>query len=167
MNAKTTFSSYLFVLALMISPVIRCLANDNASADPRWSSLAATAWYAKNPWLVGCNFTPSTAINELEMWQKETFDPTTIDRELGWAESLGFSSVRVFLHNLAWAEDPRGMLDRMDQFLTMADKHHIKVMFVLFDSCWDPNPVAGPQRKPTPGVHNSGWVQCPGKTYMA
>jgi hypothetical protein len=167
MNPKTTLSRGFLFLALMIGPAIPCLANADANADPRWPSLAATAWYANTPWLVGCNFTPSTAINELEMWQKETFDPTTIDRELGWAQSLGFSSVRVFLHNLAWAEDPQGLLDRMDQFLTMADKRHIKVMFVLFDSCWDPNPVAGPQRKPTPGVHNSGWVQCPGKAYLA
>jgi hypothetical protein len=34
---------------------------------------------------------------------------------------------------------------------------------VLFDSCWEPNPKLGPQHPPIPGVHNSGWVQSPGK----
>ena len=33
---------------------------------------------------------------------------------------------------------------------------------MLFDSCWDPYPKLGPQHAPTPGVHNSGWVQSPG-----
>jgi hypothetical protein len=166
MNLKKNFSGYLLILALALNPAISSRADGNPGVQERWPSLAATAWYAGNPWLVGCNFTPSTAINPLEMWQKETFDPTTIDRELGWAESLGFTSVRVFLHNLAWSEDHQGMLDRMDQFLTMADKHHIKVMFVIFDSCWDPNPHVGLQHAPTPGVHNSGWVQSPGKDFL-
>ena len=31
-----------------------------------------------------------TAINTIEMWQAESFDPATIDKELGWAEELGF-----------------------------------------------------------------------------
>ncbi len=133
-----------------------------SSAQSPWSPEKANAWQAKHPWLAGCNFTPSTAINQLEMWQADTFDPATIDRELGWAESIGFNSVRVFLHNLAWQQDPKGFLKRMDQFLDLAHKHHIGVMFTLFDSCWDPFPKAGQQRAPKPFVHNSGWVQSPG-----
>jgi hypothetical protein len=142
-------------------------ASDTGNAAPgRWSPEKANRWYGQNPWLVGCNFTPSTAINELEMWQADTFDPVTIDRELGWAQSLGFTSVRVFLHNLLWQQDSAGFLARMDQFLALADKHHIKVMFVLFDSCWDPDPKLGKQHDPVPGLHNSGWVQSPGKEYL-
>jgi hypothetical protein len=114
------------------------------------------------PWLLGCNFNPSTAINELEMWQADTFDPETIDRELGWAENLGFTSIRVFLHHIPWQQDSKGFIQRIERFLQIADKHHIGVMFVLFDSCWDPFPRPGKQRDPRPHVHNSGWVQCPG-----
>ncbi|PRC45654.1 1,4-beta-xylanase, partial [Mycobacterium sp. ITM-2017-0098] len=36
----------------------------------------------------------------------------------------------------------------------------------LFDSCWDPHPRLGKQRDPTPGVHNSGWVQSPGAEHL-
>ncbi|HWD20028.1 MAG TPA: 1,4-beta-xylanase [Verrucomicrobiae bacterium] len=136
-----------------------------AQAEP-WPAEKANAWQQKTGWLVGCNFTPSTAINQLEMWQADTFDPATIDRELGWAEGLGFTSVRVFLHNLAWQEDAAGFLNRMEQFLKIADQHHIKPMFVFFDSCWDPNPKAGRQHEPKPFVHNSGWVQSPGREYL-
>jgi hypothetical protein len=128
----------------------------------RWSVEHAGAWYKAKPWPVGCNFIPSTAINQLEMWQPETFDPATIDRELGWAQQLGFNSVRVFLHNLPWQEDGEGFLKRMGQFLDLAEQHRIGVMFVLFDGCWDPFPKTGPQREPAPHVHNSGWVQSPG-----
>jgi hypothetical protein len=128
----------------------------------KWTPEQAAAWQARQPWLVGCNFSPSSAINQLEMWQAETWDPVTIDRELGWAGDLGFTSVRVFLHDLAWKQDPKGFLRRMDQFLDMADRHGIGVMFVLFDAVWDPYPKPGKQRAPRPHVHNSGWVQSPG-----
>lgn len=129
---------------------------------PRWSETQARNWYAKQPWLVGANYNPATAINELEMWQDATFDPKRIDLELGWAESIGMNSMRVFLHDLLWDQDADGFRARLDQFLTIAHKHKIRPMFVLFDSCWDPSPRLGKQRAPKPGVHNSGWVQSPG-----
>ncbi len=138
-----------------------------ASAQSRWSEEKANAWSKNHRWMVGCNFSPSTAINQLEMWQAETFDPVTIDRELGWAEGLGFTSVRIFLHDLLWQQDSKGLLQRMDQFLALAHKRNIGVMFVLFDSCWDPNPKLGTQRAPKPFLHNSGWMQSPGHEFMA
>ncbi len=128
----------------------------------RWTEIHAAEWYAAQPWLVGSNYIPSNTINELEMWQAGTFDPKRIDLELGWAESIGLNAMRVFLHDLLWQQDAAGFQKRMDTFLAIADRHHIKILFVLFDSCWDPNPQLGPQRDPRPGVHNSGWVQSPG-----
>jgi endo-1,4-beta-mannosidase len=112
--------------------------------------------------LVGSNFIPADAINELEMWQADTFDPQEIDKELGWAEGLGMNTMRVFLHDLLWQQDAAGFQKRIDTFLSIASRHHIRPLFVLFDSCWDPNPKLGPQHPPIPGVHNSGWVQSPG-----
>jgi hypothetical protein len=134
-----------------------------AEQPGRWSAQQANEWYAKRPWLVGANFGPSTAINQLEMWQADSFDLETIDRELGWAEDLGFNSMRVYLHHLLWEQDAKGFLTRMEQFLDVCEKHKIGVMFVLFDSVWDPNPKLGKQRDPRPHLHNSGWVQSPGK----
>jgi hypothetical protein len=128
----------------------------------RWTEKAANDWYAQQPWLVGSNYIPADAINELEMWQAESFDPERIDVELGWAESIGFNTMRVFLHDLLWQQDSEGFRKRIDTFLEIAAKHHIKPLLVLFDSCWDPNPQLGKQRDPRPGVHNSGWVQSPG-----
>jgi len=127
----------------------------------RWDEDRAERWYADQPWLVGCNFTPSTAINQLEMWQAETFDPETIDRELGWAAKLGFNSMRVFLHDLVWEADADAFKDRIDRFLAIAAGHGISTMLVLFDDCWFP-PRAGAQPSPVPGVHNPGWAQSPG-----
>ena len=127
-----------------------------------WSEQKANEWYAQQPWLVGSNFTPDDAINELEMWQAATFDPSEIDKELGWAQSIGMNTMRVFLHDLLWQQDPEGFKHRIDIFLSLAAKHHIRPVFVLFDSCWDPDPKLGPQHPPIPGVHNSGWVQSPG-----
>ncbi|MGI8402035.1 MAG: 1,4-beta-xylanase [Gemmatimonadaceae bacterium] len=136
-------------------------------ARPVWTKERARAWSDSTGWLVGSNFAPSTAINQLEMWQEATFDPRTIDRELGWAESLGFNSMRVFLHDQLWKQDSVGFLNRMDQFLTIANRHHIRPMFVLFDAVWDPMPHLGAQRAPIPHVHNSGWVQSPGAAVLA
>ncbi len=134
-----------------------------AFAETRqWTPKAAADWYAKQPWLVGANYSPATAINELEMWQAGTFDPKRIDLELGWAETLGMNTMRVFLHDLLWQQNPAGLKQRIGTFLAIADKHKIKPMFVLFDSVWDPRPKLGTQRAPKPGVHNSGWMQSPG-----
>jgi hypothetical protein len=133
----------------------------------RWTEAQANAWYARQPWPVGANFLPSTAVNELEMWQADTFDPTTIDRELGWAQAIGMNTMRVFLHNLLWEQDPKGFQQRIDTFLTIAARHRIRPVFVLFDSCWEPNPKLGPQLPPIPGVHNSRWVQAPGAAVLS
>ena len=127
----------------------------------RWTIDQAKQWYQKQPWLVGCNFIPSTAINQLEMWQAETYDPATIDRELGWAAKLGFNTIRVFLHDLVWHDDAKGFARRIDEFLGIAQRHGIKVMLVLFDNCHRPDPVSGRQPLPVRGVHNSGWKQSP------
>jgi hypothetical protein len=131
-------------------------AQQSAGPAQRWTEAQADAWYTAQPWPVGANFLPSTAINELEMWQADTFDPVTIDRELGWAEGIGMNTMRVFLHNLLWEQDPKGFEKRIDTFLTIAARHHIRPVFVLFDSCWEPFPKLGPQHPPIAGVHNSG-----------
>lgn len=128
-----------------------------------WSKQKANEWYSKKGWLRGSNFIPSTAINQLEMWQKESFDTATIDRELGYAEGIGFNTMRVFLHHLAWQIDPVGFKKRVDKYLQIADKHHISTMFVFFDDCWNETNKAGAQPTPKVGVHNSGWVKDPGK----
>ncbi|UBB24765.1 cellulase family glycosylhydrolase [Pseudoxanthomonas japonensis] len=135
-----------------------------AADGERWSQAEAKSWYEQQPWLVGANYTTSNAINQLEMFQAESFDPVAIDRELGWArEKFGMNTMRVYLHDLLWKQDQKGFLKRLDQFLVIAAKHGIRPMLVLFDSCWDPDPVLGAQRRPIPGVHNSGWLQSPGR----
>jgi hypothetical protein len=149
-------------MRLLQTAVPFLLAVSAVAAPPRWAAKRANAWYARQPWLVGANYTPSSAINPLEMWQAETFDANRIDTELGWAEDVGMNSMRVFLHDLAWEQDAQGFLHRIEAFLTVAARHHIRPVFVLFDSCWDPAPKPGRQREPVPGVHNSGWVQSPG-----
>lgn len=130
-----------------------------------WSVEKAAAWYNANKWITGANFLPSTAINQLEMWQAETFDTTTIDRELGWAQNIGFNTMRVYLHSIAWKQDREGFKARIDKFLSIADRHGIKALFVFFDDCWLPVPKPGLQPEPKPGVHNSGWVQDPGNPF--
>ncbi|KUI35535.1 cellulase family glycosylhydrolase [Mycobacterium sp. GA-2829] len=134
-----------------------------ASAEPsRWPADRANAWYAQQGWLIGANYVTSTAANQIEMFQAGTYDPRRIDAELRLARQVGFNTVRVFLHDLLWATDRAGFSQRLAQFVGIAASHQIKPMFVLFDSCWDPQPKAGRQRAPVAGVHNSGWVQSPG-----
>lgn len=148
-----------FVVALLGATMLTMAP---AEARDRWSEAQAGAWYAKQPWLVGANFTPASAINQLEMWQAETWDPQRIDYELNLAQGIGMNTMRVFLHDQLWTQDAEGFRRRIDEFLQIAARHRIKPLFVLFDSCWDPNPKLGPQHPPIPGVHNSGWVQGPG-----
>lgn len=158
MMQRRLFRGTFTLLAALVTAV-------SASAQQipgRWSAERAMAWERETGWLVGSNYAPQTAINQLDMWQAESWDPRTIDRELGWAQSLGMNTMRVFLHDLAYKQDPQGFLSRVDEFLAIADRHGIKPMLVLFDAVWDPFPRLGPQRQPVPGLHNSGWLQSPG-----
>jgi hypothetical protein len=133
----------------------------------KWPEATANDWYSHQPWLVGSNYVPAYAGNQLEMWQAETFDADYVEMEFRWAESLGMNTMRIFLHDLLWKQDAGGMRKRMDKLLTSAKRHRIRPVFVLFDSCWDPFPSLGQQRPPRPGVHNSRWVQSPGALALA
>ena len=147
--------------------VVQALAAATASAQSQlWSEDKANEWYSRQPWLVGSNYLPIYAVNQLEMWQKETFDADRASFEMGWAENIGMNTMRVFLHDLLWKMDASGFKRNIDKFLAAARKHKIRPMFVLFDSCWDPFPEAGIQRPPRPGIHNSRWVQSPGASAM-
>ncbi len=128
----------------------------------KWTVEQANQWAKQWGWLSGCNFQPSTAINQLEMFQTETFDPATIDRELGWAQDLGFNCMRVYLHHAAWETDKEGFKQRLNQYLSISWKHNIGTIFVIFDDCWRATYAVGKQPEPEPGVHNSGWVRDPG-----
>lgn len=150
---------FALVLGLALLETVTVL----GQGRPRWTEKQANDWYAKQPWLVGANFIPSDAINELEMFQAATFNPALNDKELGLGESIGMNTMRVFLQDQLWQQDPEGFKKRLDIFLSIAAKHHIRPLLVLFDSCWETNPHLGPQHPPIPGVHNSGWVQSPGK----
>jgi len=149
-------------LACAVAALTIMLVAAPAMARERWTADQANTWYAAQPWPVGSDYIPANAINQLEMWQADTFDPKRIDLELGWAESLGMNTMRVFLHDLLWQQDKPGFNKRIDIFLGIAEKHHIRPVLVIFDSCWDPLPKLGPQHPPIPGIHNSGWVQSPG-----
>jgi hypothetical protein len=152
----------LFVLVLLVH--LGCLLRGQ-SERPIWPADKARAWYATKGWPRGSDFIVSTAINQLEMWQAATFDPKNIDRELGYAQSIGLNCMRVFLHHLAWQENPAGFMERVRQYLDIADRHHINTIFVFFDDCWNESYHAGPQPAPKTGVHNSGWVRDPGALF--
>ncbi len=159
---------------MMLAATALALAVTAASADllanwaaAQWTREQACDWYKKQPWLVGCNFLPSTAVNDVEMWQAESFDAATIERELGWAHDLGFNTVRVFLNYVVWEADADGLKKRFNRFLAIADKLGIRVMPILFDDCFKPEPRVGKQDEPEPGVHNSQWVRSPGVRRVA
>lgn len=131
-------------------------------APDRWSSEQALHWQSQVGWRVGCNFIPSTAGNQLEMWQAETFDIATITRELGWAADIGMNTIRVYLHDLLYRDSPGEFLSRLETVVAVAHSRGIAVIPVLFDGVWHPQPRLGTQPAPTPRLHNSVWVQSPG-----
>lgn len=147
---------------VLVIVILLITASGYSQQEQRWSLEKANQWYEQNDWIVGANFVPSSAINQLEMWQEDTFDPEVIDRELSYAEEIGMNTMRVYLHSLAYKADKEGFKERMDQYLSIADSHGIKTMFVIFDDVWNATPKIGKQPDPQPGTHNSGWVQDPG-----
>jgi hypothetical protein len=166
MYKRFQFFALLFLL-ITVATTQGQINKKNVDAEPVtakvWTAEKANAWYAEHKWITGANYIPANAINQLEMWQAETFDAAQIDKELGWAENIGFNTMRVFLHSIAWQQDPEGFKKRVDEFLTIAAKHKIQPLFVFFDDCWNKEPRAGKQPAVKIGIHNSGWVQDPGQ----
>ena len=165
LNSITTII-ILFIIGALFFPANSVFCQDAKNTNSNiheqvWSQQKANTWYSAQPWLSGCNYQPATAINQIEMWQADTFDASTIDKELGWAEELGFTTMRVFLSSVVWENDADGLKKRINQFLNISSKHNIKPMFVFFDDCWNPESSYGKQPDPKPGIHNSGWVRDP------
>ncbi|MDX2196409.1 MAG: cellulase family glycosylhydrolase [Cytophagales bacterium] len=147
---KIIVTSFLLIFATYLS-----------QSQNKWTIQQAKEWQAKYGWMTGCNYINASSINQIEMWQADTFNPQEIDKELGWAKDIGFTFMRVFLHNVVWQNDPTGFKVRIKKFLDICEKHNIKVMFVFFDDCWYGNPRMGKQNDPVPGLHNSYWLQSP------
>lgn len=154
--------SFLFLLVMGCANV--STQENGNPLNNRWTEERIQQWYNNQPWLVGCNYIPVTAINQIEMWSKDTFDPKQIDKELAWAHDLGFNTLRVFLSSVVWKHDAKGLKKRINEFLNICQQHSIRPMFVFFDDCWNPESAYGKQPDPKPGVHNSGWVQDPSRS---
>src|SRR3569832_492801 len=95
----------MFLLSLLVlgqapARVPAQASTQTATQTGRWTEKRANDWYQQQPWLVGANYIPATAINELEMWQAETFDPAQKDKKQDKAENNGMNTMRVFLHDL-------------------------------------------------------------------
>ena len=160
---KTTIRTILLlsVLTLFAGCSNRPSADTGFEPNGRWTKEKAKEWSERTGWRSGCNYVTSTAVNQIEMWMKDTYDPQTIDKELGWAQELGFTAIRVYLHSAVWTAEKEGFLDTIDNFLSIADSHGIKTIFIFFDDCWNPDSEYGPQPEPKVGVHNSQWVRDP------
>ena len=133
--------------------------------ESRWTAERAREWYAAKPLLIGANFAPSSAINQIEMWSRDSWDPQAIARELKWAADIGMNSMRVFLHDIVWREEGGACLDRIDAFLDICAPLGIEPLIAIFDDCWH-EPACGRQPAPRPGIHNSGWARSPGRAIL-
>ena len=133
----------------------------------RWSTEKANEWMAQQGWIVGCDYVPSNAVNQVEMWQASTFSPELIDHEMALAESLGFNTVRIFLSRAVYFDDPQGFKQRFTRFLEIADRHKIKALVTFWTNGGTLHrETLGEQPTPVKGVHNSLWCACPGPDYV-
>ena len=64
---------------LILAALLLALATPSVARE-RWTPAEANTWYAKQKWLVGSNYIPADAINQLEMWQEASFNPAQIDK---------------------------------------------------------------------------------------
>lgn len=134
----------------------------------KWTTEKAWQWYDQLPWLCGFNYLPRSAVNWTEMWQNETFDRPTIEQELTWAGEVGFNTLRTNLPFIVWQHDRDGLWQRLDSFLDVATENGLITMLCPLDDCGfsGDHPYLGPQKPPTPGVHNSQAAASPGRNLV-
>lgn len=153
------------VLAGAISASL-CGCKKECEANGRWTAGRANEWYEDKEWPVGCDYIPAYAGNQLQMWDAATWNPEAVERELGWAEDLGFNSVRIFLHHKLWESDRNAFFSRIDEFLGIAERHGISTLMTLFTNGGSEDRYIGEDIQPVAGIHNSTWAQTPGRTIV-
>ena len=140
---------YIFALLILFSQQL--------SARDIWTPDQAWAWFNAQKYIMGTEFTVSSAANQLEMWQAETFDAELIEKEISFGAKLGYTVFRIFLHDLVYFHDPTGFKSRMNTVLNSLDKYGMKALFTIFDTeNAITNPTLGKQPRPRPALCNSG-----------
>ncbi|MBL7041288.1 MAG: hypothetical protein ISR77_21810, partial [Pirellulaceae bacterium] len=143
---KTTAILLLATLVLSATFCAAAVPEDNSSEFP----------FGDFSWMHGANYTPSYAATDVETWLN--YDPAVVDRELGYAERIGLNCVRVFLQSLVYEHAPEKFLGNFADFVDRADSHGLKVMPILFDSCFGVSPSLESQHM---------WVANPGPDRMS
>ena len=111
---------------------------------------------------IGGEYTPSGASNELWLAFYGRYRNQVVFDIKNYKERLGVTALRIFLHSLLWESDPAGLLANLEDLLAIAANYSMQLGLVFFDSCWsDTGASTIEECKPTPGVHNSCWMQSP------
>jgi len=154
---------------LWLLPVLlffSCMPHSNAQdSTQRWTEKRAWDWYNKQSWYCGFNYIPAYAINYTAMWDKTTFDPIAIDKELALAQQSGMNVLRAVLQFAVYEDDPAYFLKTLDAFMAICNKHHIKFVPALFDDCvfgLEHDPKLGIQPEPIKRLVCLGMVAQPG-----
>lgn len=152
---------------LMISGLLVVLffSHTANAQENRWSEERANNWYQSVGWLNGVNYIPSDALNYTAMWDKTSFNPKLIDKELALAESIGINSVRFIMQYAVYEDDPQYFLNTLDKFLKICEKHKIVAMPTFFDDCafgTNRDPKIGKQPEPLEGWFFWAWSPSPG-----
>jgi hypothetical protein len=151
MFLKRTNGPYqIIVIMLTIGAVLS--AQTSAFADD-----AMDANVEDYSWIRGANYVPSYARNDVQKWMD--YDPKAIDRELGLAARLKLNSVRVFLQYAVYEHDPKLFLERYENFLSLCNKHNLRAMVVVFDSCFGEFPDIENYR-------DKDWMANPGQNML-
>lgn len=101
----------------------------------------------------GVVYLPSYARNDVEIWLD--YDRKTVERELEYAKRIGFNCVRVFLSYVVYADNREKFLENLLHLVRTADSYGIKVMPVVFDSCFS-------EIEPTLDCDMNTWIPNPG-----
>ena len=130
----------------------------------RWTEKRAWTGTVSIHGIVGLIYIPAYAINYTAMWDKTSFDPAAIDKELALASASGMNVLRAVLQ-FAVYEDDRLFLKTLDAFMAVCEKHKLNLclrclMIVFFGINHDPK--VGVQPEPLKdGMHGHG-RQVPG-----
>ena len=118
----------------------------------QWSSERAWEWYNRQPWIRGFSGYPSNCVNRIAMWQayNRAEIAEQLDYEFALAHETGFNAVRAIIQFECWYYEHDSFMANLEEYITLADKHGVKVMLCLGNDCTVPKnfwkPVTfGPQ----------------------
>ena len=158
---RAALLTVLLVGAAYAADINKFTAVKPVSTPPSGGITAPNGFVDTSDWY-GIEYTPSPSGNQLWWYEYDKYEPLVKFELSNAVAQYGFTTLRVFLHNMLYDAAPKQLIASMHKFLTLCKSLGIRPGFTFFDDCWNHSGATIPDScVPVKGRHNGCWMASP------